>query len=84
MARTNEGQGRLELPADRPVVDLVECARLWSVHDVAGFLGVPVPTLYKWRYLGTGPAAFRVGRHLRYDPAEVRAWLVRDCTEQAG
>lgn len=49
--------------------------RLWSVEDVSAFLGVPVATLYQWRYRRTGPRASRVGRHLRYDPADVRAWL---------
>jgi DNA-binding transcriptional MerR regulator len=49
--------------------------RLWSVQDVSRFLGVPVATLHQWRYLGTGPKAYRVGKHLRYDPADVGAWL---------
>jgi DNA-binding transcriptional MerR regulator len=49
--------------------------RLWSVQDVSRFLGVPVATLHQWRYLGTGPKAYRVGKHLRYDPADVKAWL---------
>jgi Helix-turn-helix domain len=49
--------------------------RLWTVQEVAEFLVIPVATLHQWRYLGTGPAAYRVGRHLRYDPAAVRAWL---------
>jgi excisionase family DNA binding protein len=48
---------------------------LWTVEEVAEFLGVPVNTLYQWRYRRTGPRAGRVGRHLRYDPAEVRAWF---------
>lgn len=33
-------------------------------------LGVPVKTLYQWRYKGVGPAGVRVGRHLRYRAAE--------------
>ena len=49
--------------------------RLWTVHDVSAFLGVPVGTLYQWRYLRVGPPAYRVGRHIRYDPAAVRIWL---------
>jgi excisionase family DNA binding protein len=49
--------------------------RLWTVDDVAAFLGVPVQTLYQWRYLQSGPPAYRVGRHLRYDPSAVRTWL---------
>ena len=49
--------------------------RLWTAQDVADYLTVPLATLYQWRYLGTGPAAYRVGRHLRYEPAAVQAWL---------
>lgn len=48
---------------------------LWSPDDVADYLGVPVATLYGWRYKGTGPRAMRVGRHLRYRRADVEAWL---------
>jgi hypothetical protein len=49
--------------------------RLWTVHDVSAFLGVPVGTLYQWRYMRVGPPAYRVGRHIRCDPAAVRTWL---------
>lgn len=49
--------------------------RTWTVQDVAAFLGVPVQTLYQWRYQRTGPPAYRVGKHLRYLPDEVMAWL---------
>jgi predicted DNA-binding transcriptional regulator AlpA len=50
-------------------------SRLWTAQEVSRFLGVPVATLYQWRYLGTGPTAFRVGKYLRYDPAAVWSWL---------
>ncbi|KIX79604.1 DNA-binding protein [Streptomyces sp. MBRL 601] len=43
--------------------------------DLADLLGVPVETVYQWRRKGTGPRGFRVGRHLRYDPEDVRAWV---------
>jgi predicted DNA-binding transcriptional regulator AlpA len=49
--------------------------RLWGVREVAEFLGVPVTTLYQWRYQRYGPTGARVGRYLRYDPREVRAWF---------
>jgi hypothetical protein len=49
--------------------------RYLTPSDLAGILGVPVQTLYQWRYLGTGPPGFRVGRHLRYDPVAVRCWV---------
>ncbi|MFI1967832.1 DNA-binding protein [Streptomyces cinnamoneus] len=43
--------------------------------DVADLLGVPVETVYQWRRKRTGPCGFRVGRHLRYDPEDVRVWI---------
>lgn len=49
--------------------------RLWGVRDVAEFLGVPVATLYQWRYQGYGPRGRRVGRYVRYNPDDVRAWF---------
>ncbi len=49
--------------------------RLLSPDDLAGYLGVPVKTIYRWREHRAGPPGFRVGRHVRYDPADVRAWL---------
>jgi DNA-binding transcriptional MerR regulator len=48
---------------------------LWGPEDVAAFLRVPVQTLYQWRRKRIGPPGRRVGRHLRYDPAAVRAWF---------
>lgn len=51
--------------------------KLWTVDDVSTFLGVPVQTLYAWRKRRIGPPAARVGRHLRYDPDMVRAWIVQ-------
>lgn len=54
--------------------------RLWTVDDTSHWLGVPVGTLYQWRTRHLGPRAFRVGRHLRYDPADVRAWLDRQAS----
>ncbi|MBG6069369.1 MULTISPECIES: helix-turn-helix domain-containing protein [Micromonospora] len=48
---------------------------LWEIEDVSAYLRVPVQTLYQWRKRKYGPPAARVGRHLRYDPASVRAWF---------
>lgn len=49
--------------------------RTWTPDDVARFLGVPVRTVYQWRYLGTGPKGARVGKHVRYLPEDVLAWF---------
>lgn len=52
--------------------------RLLSTEEVAGILVVPVNTLYCWRYKGTGPRAFRVGKHLRYRLSDIVEWLEGD------
>lgn len=48
---------------------------LWTVDEVSAYLGVPVKTLYQWKWRGEGPPVRKIGRHLRYDPSEVRAWV---------
>jgi excisionase family DNA binding protein len=48
---------------------------LMSVKELAELLQVSVKTIYDWRYRGLGPAAIRVGRHDRYEPAEIERWL---------
>lgn len=53
---------------------------LWTIQQLAEYLRTPVGTLYQWRYKGVGPRAYRVGRHLRYDPAEVRRWLLEEAS----
>jgi predicted DNA-binding transcriptional regulator AlpA len=49
--------------------------RLWTVQDVAEYLGVPIGTLYDWRCKGYGPRGKRVGRYLRYEKDVVRQWF---------
>ena len=49
--------------------------RLWTVEDVSDYLGVPVKTLYQWKWRGEGPPVKKIGRHLRYDPVKLRAWV---------
>ncbi len=52
--------------------------RLWTVDEAAYFLNIPVKTLYQWKWLGEGPPVRKMGRHLRYDPAKLRAWVAAD------
>jgi excisionase family DNA binding protein len=49
--------------------------RLMTLTELSELLGVPVGTLYAWRYRGEGPAGYRIGRHVRYRRVEVEAWL---------
>ena len=65
--------GRPEPPAVS--IPKPTCERLWTFNDVSEFLGVPIGTLYQWRVRGEGPPAYKIGRHVRFDPDRVRAWL---------
>jgi len=51
---------------------------LATPDQVSEFLGgIPLKTLAKWRSEGTGPEYTKIGRHARYDWADVRSWLAK-------
>lgn len=45
--------------------------------EAAEALGVSAEVLRKMRSRGKGPAFFRIGRAVRYDPADIAAYLGR-------
>ncbi|WP_393078222.1 helix-turn-helix domain-containing protein [Streptomyces sp. LN704] len=47
--------------------------RYLTPDDIAEMFEVPKETVYQWRKKRTGPPGFRIGKHLRYDPADVLA-----------
>ncbi|MGW2508471.1 helix-turn-helix transcriptional regulator [Streptomyces scopuliridis] len=49
--------------------------RYLTPADIAAMFDVPLETVYQWRKKRTGPPGFRIGKHVRYDPAAVRAWV---------
>jgi excisionase family DNA binding protein len=49
--------------------------RLLTPTEVAEMLGIPDRTLDQWRYLRRGPAFVKIGRHARYHPEDVAAWI---------
>ncbi|PWI44524.1 helix-turn-helix domain-containing protein [Streptomyces sp. ICBB 8177] len=55
--------------------------RYLTPQDIAEIFGVPVETVYQWRRKRTGPPGFRVGKHVRYDPADVRTYVTQ-CKQQ--
>lgn len=64
--------------------DAISFERLWTVDDLSAFLGIAVHTIRGWRSKNYGPPARKVGKHLRYDPAQVREWFANlDPTEAA-
>lgn len=50
---------------------------LLSPKELADFLNLPVRTIYAWRSRREGPAAMRIGKHVRFRRADVEAWLER-------
>jgi predicted DNA-binding transcriptional regulator AlpA len=48
---------------------------LLSMEEVAEILGVPMTTMRYWRKRREGPPSFRVGKFVKYRPADVRAFI---------
>jgi hypothetical protein len=57
--------------------------KMWSIEQTAEFLNVAVGTLYQWRSHGTGPRSYRVGGAIKYDPVDVRTYLLGQAQEPA-
>lgn len=57
--------------------------KLLTPEEAANVLGVPLTTLYQWRHRRRGPRSIKVGRHLRYRPADIEAYLDAQ-TQDAG
>ncbi|MFE4969987.1 helix-turn-helix domain-containing protein [Streptomyces sp. NPDC056660] len=55
--------------------------RYLTPDDIAEMFEVPKETVYQWRRKRLGPPGFRIGKHLRYDPADVRAYVARRKTD---
>lgn len=51
--------------------------QLLTAEDLAEYLGVPVATIYAWRYRHQGPPGFRVGRHVRFRWRDVQQWIAQ-------
>ena len=56
--------------------EAAEASDLWTIDEVARYLGVPKQTVYCWRTSGYGPAGFRVGKHLRWRASTVVSWTI--------
>ncbi|MEU3764301.1 helix-turn-helix domain-containing protein [Amycolatopsis keratiniphila] len=58
--------------------DVADVEALWTPDELASFLRIPEKTLRNWRSEGeSGPPWMKVGRHVRYAPGQVRAWLAK-------
>ena len=59
-------------------MSVAELPRLLNSKQAAEVLGVAVYTLRKWRMLGQGPRAVKVEGAVRYDPADLQAYIERN------
>lgn len=50
-------------------------SRLINEHEAAGYLAVRVATLRRWRWAGKGPRFCKIGGAVRYDPADLEAFI---------
>jgi predicted DNA-binding transcriptional regulator AlpA len=58
---------------------------LATPEDLAEYLNdIPVKTLAEWRSKGTGPRYRKIGRHVRYDWRDIRAWLAQQAVSGSG
>lgn len=48
---------------------------MWTLEELCTVLRTTPATIYTWRKHGQGPRAYKVGRHLLFADADVRAWL---------
>ena len=49
--------------------------QLLTEREAAELLCVSFRTLQVWRSKGKGPAYIKLGRTVRYDPADLRRWI---------
>lgn len=48
--------------------------QLFTPAELSLEVVVPESTLAQWRYLGTGPAYIKAGKHVRYQRSDVEIW----------
>ena len=48
---------------------------MWTVEELSEKLHASPETVRSWRKNGTGPRAYKIGRHVLFEEADVRAWI---------
>jgi predicted DNA-binding transcriptional regulator AlpA len=57
------------------MVDSHPNPRLLRETEAAPILGIEVATLRRWRWAGKGPSFRKIGAAVRYDPADLDAFI---------
>jgi predicted DNA-binding transcriptional regulator AlpA len=50
-------------------------SHLLTMPEVAELTRRPIATLRHWRWTGTGPESFRLGRRVMYREEDVASWI---------
>ena len=60
--------------------------KMLTEQDVMAMTGLARGTLAYWRHAGTGPRSYKLGRRVRYDEADVLAWIAaqKSTTQRGG
>ncbi len=53
----------------------VNVERLVGTSELAGWLGVPVASIYALNRRPDGPSRYRIGKLVKYRPSEVATWI---------
>ncbi|MER7787925.1 helix-turn-helix domain-containing protein [Streptomyces sp. NPDC097640] len=64
--------------ATPPITDTLRSGlpdRYLTPDDIADLFEVPLETVYQWRKKRIGPPGFRIGKYVRYDPADIRRYV---------
>lgn len=48
---------------------------LINEKQLSELIGLSLHTLRRWRVIGEGPRFIKIGSCVRYDPADIAAWL---------
>lgn len=57
---------------------------LWTLQELADYLGVHHQTVRRWNLTGGGPPSMRLGKYFRYRPDDVNEWLEAHRQERNG
>lgn len=71
-------------PLSITAVAALSKGKLLDAEELSGLTGVPTTTLAQWRYRKTGIPYLKIGRCVRYDSADVDAYLQRRRVEVRG
>ena len=57
-------------------------SRLMTTREVAEYLAIPTATIARWRYVGKGPPAAKIGKHLRWNRRDLLRWVEEQKTDR--